>query len=285
VEVITDIASLRARLQHENSIALVPTMGNLHAGHLSLVEIAHKQAGCVVVSIFINRLQFSPNEDFDRYPRTPLDDCRLLEEKGVNIVFMPDEKTLYPVPQEFQLLLPSIADTLEGACRPGFFRGVATVVLKLFNIVQPHVAVFGEKDYQQLQIVRGMVAQLNLPVQIVAGEIVRAENGLALSSRNSYLDADARRQASELSRQLKQVRDSIISGEQNFPLLEQQAAEELSKRGWVVDYVAVRQQDTLLLATASDSKLIILGAAWLGEIRLIDNFLITLPLPISSLRP
>ncbi|WP_300089045.1 pantoate--beta-alanine ligase [uncultured Nitrosomonas sp.] len=285
MEVITDIASLRARLQHENSIAFVPTMGNLHAGHLSLVEIAHKQADCVVVSVFINRLQFSPHEDFDRYPRTPLDDCRLLEEKGVDVVFMPDEKILYPVPQEFQLLLPYMADTLEGACRPGFFRGVATVVLKLFNIVQPHVAVFGEKDYQQLQIIRGMVAQLNLPMQIVAGKIVRAGNGLALSSRNSYLDADACRQAGELSRQLKQIRDSIISGEQNFPLLEQQAAEELSSHGWVVDYVAVRQQDTLLPATTSDSRLVILGAAWLGGVRLIDNFLITLPPSIPSPRP
>lgn len=285
MDIITDIASLRVRLQHENSIALVPTMGNLHAGHLSLVGIARKQASCVVVSIFINRLQFAPHEDFDRYPRTPLDDCRLLEEKGVDVVFMPDEKTLYPVPQEFQLLLPPMTDTLEGACRPGFFRGVATVVLKLLNIVQPHVAVFGEKDYQQLLVIRGMVDQLNLPVQIAAGEIVRAEDGLALSSRNNYLDAAGRRQAGELACQLKQIRDSIVSGERNFPLLEQQAAEELSRHGWVVDYVVVRQQDTLLPATVSDSRLVILGAAWLNQIRLIDNFLLVLPSPLLPLLP
>lgn len=277
MEIITDIASLRARLQHETSIALVPTMGNLHAGHLSLVSIAQKHANCSVVSIFVNRLQFSPHEDFDCYPRTRSDDCRLLEERGVDIVFIPDEKILYPVPQEFQLLLPPMADILEGACRPGFFRGVTTVVLKLFNIVQPHVAVFGEKDYQQLQIVRGMIDQLNLPVEIIAGETVRAEDSLALSSRNNYLDATLRQEAVELARHLKQIRDSIVSGERDFLLLEQLAAEKLCKRGWVVDYVAVCQQHTLLPAAASDSKLVILSAAWLNQTRLIDNFLLTLP--------
>lgn len=277
MEIITDIAPLRARLRHEASVALVPTMGNLHAGHLSLVRIAQKHASCSVVSIFVNRLQFAPHEDFDRYPRTWSDDCQLLEEQGADIVFMPDEKTLYPVPQEFQLLLPPVADTLEGACRPGFFRGVTTVVLKLFNIVQPHIAVFGEKDYQQLQVVRRMVDQLNLPVEIIAGETVRDEDGLALSSRNNYLDAARRQEAGELAHHLKQIRDSIASGERDFPLLEQLAAEKLSKRGWVVDYVAVRQQHTLLPVAASDSSLVILGAAWLNQTRLIDNFLLTLP--------
>lgn len=276
MEIIADIAPLRARLQHETSVALVPTMGNLHAGHLSLVRIAQKHASCSVVSIFVNRLQFAPHEDFDRYPRTWSDDCRLLEEQGVDVVFMPNEQTLYPVPQEFQLLLPPMADTLEGACRPGFFRGVTTVVLKLFNIVQPHVAVFGEKDYQQLQVVRRMVDQLNLPVEIVAGETMRAEDSLALSSRNNYLDAVLRQEASELARHLKQIRDSIASGERNFLLLEQLATEKLSKRGWVVDYIAVRQQHTLLPAAASDSRLVILGAAWLNQTRLIDNFLLAL---------
>lgn len=276
MEIIADIAPLRARLQHETSVALVPTMGNLHAGHLSLVRIAQKHASCSVVSIFVNRLQFAPHEDFDRYPRTWSDDCRLLEEQGVDVVFMPNEQTLYPVPQEFQLLLPPMADTLEGACRPGFFRGVTTVVLKLFNIVQPHVAVFGEKDYQQLQVVRRMVDQLNLPVEIVAGETMRAEDSLALSSRNNYLDAVLRQEASELAHHLKQIRDSIASGERNFLLLEQLATEKLSKRGWVVDYIAVRQQHTLLPAAASDSRLVILGAAWLNQTRLIDNFLLAL---------
>ncbi len=272
MEIITDIASLRVRLQDEASIALVPTMGNLHAGHLSLVRIAQQHAACTVVSIFVNRLQFAPHEDYDRYPRTQENDCRFLEEYGVDIVFIPGEKTLFPVPQEFQLLLPPVADTLEGACRPGFFRGVTTVVLKLFNIVQPQVAIFGEKDYQQLQIIRRMVAQLNLPVEIIAGQTIRAEDGLALSSRNNYLDNIQRQKASELACNLKKIGESIASGERNFPSLEWSAIERLNMHGWKVDYISVRQNRTLLPATACDSGLVILGAAWLDQIRLIDNF-------------
>lgn len=272
MEIITDIASLRARLQDEASIALVPTMGNLHAGHLSLVRIAQQHAGCTVVSIFVNRLQFAPHEDYDRYPRTQENDCRLLEENGVDIVFIPGEKTLFPVPQEFQLLLPPVADTLEGAYRPGFFRGVTTVVLKLFNIVQPQVAIFGEKDYQQLQIIRRMVTQLNLPIEIIAGQTIRAEDGLALSSRNNYLDNIQRQKASELARNLKKIGESIASGERNFSHLEWSAIERLNMQGWKVDYISVRQQCMLLPATACDSDLVILGAAWLDKIRLIDNF-------------
>lgn len=272
MEIITDIASLRARLQDEASIALVPTMGNLHAGHLSLVRIAQQHAGCTVVSIFVNRLQFAPHEDYDRYPRTQENDCRLLEESGVDIVFIPGEKTLFPVPQEFQLLLPPVADTLEGAYRPGFFRGVTTVVLKLFNIVQPQVAIFGEKDYQQLQIIRRMVTQLNLPIEIIAGQTIRAEDGLALSSRNNYLDNIQRQKASELARNLKKIGESIASGERNFSHLEWSAIERLNMQGWKVDYISVRQQCMLLPATACDSDLVILGAAWLDKIRLIDNF-------------
>lgn len=277
MEIITDIALLRARLRQQTAVALVPTMGNLHAGHLSLVQLAQQHACCVVVSIFVNRLQFAPHEDFDRYPRTRENDCRLLEENGVDFVFIPDEKTLYPVMQEFQLLLPSMADKLEGACRPGFFRGVTTVVLKLFNIVQPHVAVFGEKDYQQLQIIRGMVEQLNLPVEIVAGRTIREEDGLALSSRNNYLDESQRQQASGLADSLQQIRKGIISGERDFPRLEWSAIERLNKLGWKADYIAVRQQCTLLPVTACNSDLVILGAAWLDKIRLIDNILLTLP--------
>lgn len=277
MEIITEIAPLRARLQGESSIALVPTMGNLHAGHLSLVQIAQQHAGCTVVSIFINRLQFAPHEDFDRYPRTQVKDCQLLEDIGADIVFLPDESTLYPVPQEFQLLLPSMADTLEGACRPGFFRGVATVVLKLFNIVQPHFAIFGKKDYQQLQIIRKMVNHLNLPVDIVAGETMRAGDGLALSSRNGYLDVAQRREAGQLAVSLEQVRERITAGERDFPLLEQWAAKRLSDRGWKVDYIAVCNRQTLSLASACDTDLVILGAAWLSQTRLIDNFVFTLP--------
>jgi pantoate--beta-alanine ligase len=277
VEIITEIAPLRARLQGESSIALVPTMGNLHAGHLSLVQIAQQHAGCTVVSIFINRLQFAPHEDFDRYPRTQVKDCQLLEDIGADIVFLPDESTLYPVPQEFQLLLPSMADTLEGACRPGFFRGVAIVVLKLFNIVQPHFAIFGKKDYQQLQIIRKMINQLNLPVDIVAGETMRADDGLALSSRNSYLDVAQRREAGQLAVTLEQVRERIMAGERDFSLLEQWAAKRLSDRGWKVDYIAVCDQQMLSPAPVCDTDLVVLGAAWLNQTRLIDNFVFTLP--------
>ncbi|SDY05535.1 pantoate--beta-alanine ligase [Nitrosomonas sp. Nm58] len=271
MEIITDIAALRTRLQREPSIALVPTMGNLHEGHLSLVRIAQQNAGCTVVSIFVNRLQFAPHEDFDRYPRTQANDCQLLQKLGVDIVFLPDEKTLYPVSQEFQLLLPPLADTLEGAFRPGFFRGVAIVVLKLFNIVQPQLALFGKKDYQQLHIVRNMVQQLNLPIDIMTGETVRSEDGLALSSRNSYLSGVERQQASHLFRTLLQIKQAIERGHRDFRSLEESAESDLTSHGWQVDYIALQQRETLLPAHASDTDLVILGAARLGQIRLIDN--------------
>jgi pantoate--beta-alanine ligase len=277
VEIISDIASLRKRLQSETSVAFVPTMGNLHAGHLSLVQLAQQRASCTVVSVFVNRLQFAPHEDYERYPRTQKNDCSLLEEKGVDVLFLPAEETLYPIPQEFQLKLPPIADTLEGACRPGFFHGVTTVVLKLFNIVQPQCAVFGEKDYQQLQIIRRMVDQLNLPIEIMAGQIIREEDGLALSSRNNYLNIEQRKKAVELAESLQEIKANIIAGERNFTQLERLAGRKLHALGWKVDYVAVRQQRTLLPVTVCDSSLIILGAAWLDQVRLIDNCSLTLP--------
>lgn len=271
MDIITDIASLRARLQREPSIALVPTMGNLHEGHLSLIRIAQQNAGCTVVSIFVNRLQFAPHEDFDRYPRTQATDCHLLEKRGVDVVFLPDEKTLYPVPQTFQLLLPAVAETLEGKFRPGFFQGVAIIVLKLFNIVQPHLAVFGKKDYQQLHLVQQMIQQLNLPIDVMAGETVRTHDGLALSSRNSYLSEIERQEASHLYRTLFHVKQKITQGNRDFRLLEESAKWELAKQGWKVDYIALQQRETLLPAQANDTDLIILGAAWLGQTRLIDN--------------
>lgn len=246
-------------------------MGNLHAGHLSLVKIAQQHAHCTVVSIFVNRLQFAPHEDFDRYPRTQGNDCRLLERNGVDIVFIPDERTLYPVSQTFRLQLPPIADMLEGACRPGFFQGVATVVLKLFNIVQPEIAVFGEKDYQQQRIVHEMIEQLNLPISIFIGKTIRADDGLALSSRNNYLDAAQRQEATQLFHHLKQIRDAVCTGERNYRLLEQQAVISLDKRGWKTDYIAICHQNTLLPAEKIDTELVVLGAARLGEVRLIDN--------------
>lgn len=277
MEIITSIGDLRARLQDEASIALVPTMGNLHPGHLSLVQLAQRHAACTVVSIFVNRLQFLPHEDFDRYPRTGEEDCRQLKKMGVNIVFMPDEQTLYPVAQQFRLTLPAMADTLEGAFRPGFFNGVTTVVLKLFNITQPQIAVFGKKDFQQLQLVRQMVEQLNLPIEIIAGDTVRDEDGLAFSSRNQYLSAVERREASRLAATLVRIRDSIASGKRNFDELEQQASQALEAHGWQSDYIAICNQHTLSPAAPDDRNLVILGAARLGQTRLIDNVELDLP--------
>ncbi len=271
MEIITTIAALRARLRSENSIALVPTMGNLHAGHLSLVQLAQQHAVCTVVSIFVNRLQFLPHEDFDHYPRTVAEDCQRLQEAGVDVVFLPEENTLYPVAQEFRLSLPAMADTLEGAFRPGFFNGVTTVVLKLFNIVQPQIAVFGKKDYQQLQLIRQMIEQLNLPIEIIAGDTIRAEDGLALSSRNKYLNPTERREANCLATVLLQSKESIANGARDFGLLQQQALQILTAHGWQPDYIAICNQRTLSPAARDDSQLVILGAARLGQTRLIDN--------------
>lgn len=271
MEIIADVSSLRARLKREPSIAFVPTMGNLHAGHLSLVQTAQQQADCVVTSIFVNRLQFAPSEDFDQYPRTLAEDCKLLEKQGVDVVFAPDEKSIYPVQQEFLLEPPVVANTLEGEFRPGFFRGVMTVVLKLFNIVQPQVAVFGKKDYQQLQLVREMVRQLNLPLEIVAGETVRALDGLALSSRNRYLSEKERAEAARLYRTLSRIKQKIEAGNQNFQELRASTQENLASHGWQVDYIALQQHDTLVPAQANDQKLVVLAAARLGKTRLLDN--------------
>jgi pantoate--beta-alanine ligase len=275
MEIIADIVSLRARLKRESSIAFVPTMGGLHEGHLSLVRLAQQKAGCVAASIFVNRLQFAPTEDFDQYPRALEDDCKLLGDEGVDVVFAPEEKILYPVPQEFMLEPPPVANTLEGEFRPGFFRGVATVVLKLFNVVQPHAAVFGKKDYQQLYIMRELVRQFNLPVEIVAGETVRASDSLALSSRNRYLTDAERVEATRLYRVLSQVKQEIEKGHRDFLGLQEKAKETLLTKGWKVDYIAVRQRDTLLPAKAEDKDMVVLGAARLGKTRLIDNLEIT----------
>lgn len=271
MEIIADIPSLRAHLKRVSSIALVPTMGSLHEGHLSLVRIAQQKADCVVASIFVNRLQFTPEEDFDQYPRVLTDDCQLLENQGVDVVFAPKEKSLYPVPQEFMLEPPPVAHTLEGEFRPGFFRGVATVVLKLLNIVQPRAAVFGKKDYQQLHIMRELVRQLNLPLDIIAGDTVRAPDRLALSSRNCYLSNEERAEAVRLYQSLSQIKQDIEDGNRNFHELEEKTKENLCSYGWEVDYIAVRQRDTLAPAQVGDKDMVMLGAARLGKTRLIDN--------------
>lgn len=271
MEIITDIPALRLCLKRKSAIAFVPTMGNLHEGHLSLVRLAQQKADCVVASIFVNRLQFAPTEDFDQYPRTLADDYKLLENQGVNVVFAPDEKDIYPVPQEFLLEPPLLANELEGEFRPGFFRGVMTAVLKLFNIVQPQVAVFGKKDYQQLQFVREMVRQLNLPLEIIAAETVRAPDGLALSSRNRYLSGEERAEAVRLHQALSNIKQEVEAGNRNFQQSCKNAQENLASNGWRVDYIALRQRDALASAGEGASDLVVLAAAWLGRTRLIDN--------------
>jgi len=249
----------------------VPTMGNLHDGHLALVRRAKERGGPVVASVFVNRLQFAPHEDFDTYPRTLERDCELLRTVGCNLVFAPGEAELYPVPQGFHVQPPAaLADILEGHFRPGFFTGVCTVVLKLLNCVQPRTAVFGKKDYQQLMVIRQMVRQLELPVEIVAGETCRADDGLALSSRNGYLSADERVEAVALSRELKGIAGALRSGRRDFAALEQAAMDALTARGWRPDYVALRRQADLG-APAEGEPLVVLAAARLGATRLIDN--------------
>lgn len=270
MQVVSTIAALRTRLEDEASIAFVPTMGNLHEGHLDLVRIAREQGRCVVVSVFVNPLQFGPNEDFDRYPRTLADDCAKL--RGLaDVVFAPVVDEMYPVNQTVFIEPPPISNELCGAARPGHFRGMATVVLKLLNIVQPQVAVFGKKDYQQLHIIRRMVAELNLPIQVVGGETVRAPDGLALSSRNQYLTESERTEAAFLSQLLQQMRQSILQGERDIERLQRQAVSALVTKGWEVDYVEVRNQSDLQPASAMQREWVILVAAKLGIPRLLDN--------------
>jgi pantoate--beta-alanine ligase len=272
MRLIHTVAELRSALAGAGRTAFVPTMGNLHEGHLSLVRLAREQGGPVVASVFVNRLQFLPHEDFDTYPRTLERDCELLRGAGCDIVFAPSERELYPQPQTFTVQpAPELADILEGAFRPGFFTGVCTVVLKLFNCVQPAVAVFGQKDYQQLMVIRRMVHQLALPVEIVAGATSRASDGLALSSRNGYLSADERAEAPRLAQVLRRTADALAgSGRSAVPALEARAVAELREHGWMPDYLTVRRRADLGTPTDGD-PLVILVAARLGSTRLIDN--------------
>lgn len=271
MDLVADIPILRQRLAAMPDLAFVPTMGNLHQGHLDLVRLARRYAARVAVSIFVNPLQFGPAEDFAAYPRTLEQDRAKLQREGVDLLFAPTPEALYPVPQEVTVQPPPIADELCGAHRPGHFRGVATVVLKLLNIVRPRVALFGKKDYQQLHIVRAMVRQLDVPVEIVAGETRREPDGLALSSRNGYLSPAERAEAPRLYRNLARVARSLTEGVRDFAALEATAAADLQAHGWAVDYVSVRRQATLERALAGDAELVILAAARLGRTRLIDN--------------
>ena len=267
----SSIPDLRAALKNRGRIVFVPTMGNLHDGHLSLMQQARGLGDTVVASIFVNRLQFGPNEDFDKYPRTFADDCEKLRVAGVAHLFAPTEADLYPEPQQYLVDPPDIQNLLEGEFRPGHFRGVATVVLKLFNIVQPQVALLGKKDYQQLMILRNMTRQLALPIEIVGGETVRAEDGLALSSRNAYLTPAERTEAPRLYRVLTRIRDAIRGGDREFARLERDAAAELDRHGWKTDYIAVRRQADLQAPSGGDEALVVLAASRLGQPRLIDN--------------
>jgi len=270
MDVIKTVKDLRQRLQRESQIACVPTMGNIHDGHLSLVRIAREHAPVTVTTIFVNRLQFGQGEDFDKYPRTFEDDCAKLEAEGNTVVFAPDEKQMYPEPQVFYVDLPKIANKLEGRFRPGHFRGMATVVLKLFNCVQPQIAVFGKKDYQQLAIVRHMVDQFALPISIIPAETVRAEDGLALSSRNRFLSPAERKEAIRLRQAILEVKEAVESGDRNFVAMEYAAGELLARHDWKVDYVVVRTRRGLR-PEPHDKELVVLGAAKLGSTRLIDN--------------
>jgi pantoate--beta-alanine ligase len=280
MKIITNIQDLRNHLRGQNRASFVPTMGNLHEGHLSLMRIARMHGDPVVASIFVNRLQFGPSEDFDKYPRTFEEDAAKLEKEGVYILFAPTEKDLYPEPQDYRVDPPKdLGDILEGEFRPGFFKGVCTVVLKLFSCVQPNAAVFGKKDYQQLMIVRRMAQQFALPVEIVGAKTIRAEDGLALSSRNGYLSPEERLEAPKLYEVLNEVKSLVHQNPTlNLSILqeiEQISKDKLLQRNWNPDYISIRLRQNLLPPSAeqlsNNAELVVLAAAKLGKTRLIDN--------------
>ncbi|NMG35823.1 pantoate--beta-alanine ligase [Azoarcus sp. TTM-91] len=272
MQIHTTIESLRAARAKAGKVALVPTMGNLHDGHITLMRQAGSHADSVIASIFVNRLQFGPAEDFDKYPRTLGQDCEKLEAAGVAHLFAPDETVMYPQPQRYHVdPAPAQTSILDGEFRPGHFRGVATVVLKLLNIVQPDVALFGKKDYQQLMVLSNMVREFALPVEVLPGETVRAEDGLALSSRNGYLSAQERAEAPRLYRLLSTLCQAVRGGDHDFLKLETDAMDELARHGWVPDYITVRRRADLQPPVHADDPLVVLAAARLGRTRLIDN--------------
>lgn len=275
MKLIRSIEELRAQLRGQNRTAFVPTMGNLHEGHLSLIRLARQHGDPVVTSIFVNPLQFGPGEDFERYPRTLEADLEKLQKENVYVVFAPTERDLYPQPQEYRVQPPGgLGDMLEGEFRPGFFHGVCTVVMKLLLCAQPRVTVFGKKDYQQLMIVREMCRQFAMPTDVVAGETIRDIDGLALSSRNRFLTPEQRVEAPTLHRLLHSVREDILGGAQDIQRIERRAFSMLVDRGWQPDYLSVRKQVDLRSPTEQDvveRKLVVLAAARLGSTRLIDN--------------
>ncbi len=279
MKIVRTIAELRQHLSAYKHPAFVPTMGNLHEGHLSLLRQAKPLGDVLVASIFVNRLQFLPHEDFDTYPRTWEADCQALQAAGCDVLFAPGEQELYPEPQTYRVQPPAeLADILEGHFRPGFFVGVSTVVMKLFACVQPRVAVFGQKDYQQLMVIRGMVRQFALPIAVLGVATLRAADGLALSSRNNYLTPVERAEAVHLSQSLQQMAQALRAGTLDIAALEQQAMVDLTARGWQPDYLAARRRADLQVPAADEvaalvqnDGLVLLGAARIGSTRLIDN--------------
>jgi pantoate--beta-alanine ligase len=268
MQVVHTVQALRERLKEEKAVTFVPTMGNLHEGHVDLVRRAREQGDCTVASIFVNPLQFGPNEDYEQYPRTLKEDCSKLQGLA-DVVFAPSVNEMYPVSQTVYIELPKIASELCGATRPGHFRGMATVVMKLFNIVRPHAALFGKKDYQQLYLIRQMTEQMNLGIKIIGCETVRAEDGLALSSRNRYLTIEERKEAPFLYQTLQAMKRRISQGERDYAKLEREAEAALASRGWQVDYVSLRSR--LDLMAPYGAELVALAAARLGRARLLDN--------------
>lgn len=290
MQIVNTAQALSQALENQSAIAFVPTMGNLHAGHIQLVELAKSKNACVVVSIFVNPLQFGQNEDLSQYPRTLDDDLEKLRAAGADVVFTPSEQEIYPdfdvetnaTHQNITINLPKLANELCGEVRPGHFSGVATVVLKLFNLVffngaKTKIAIFGKKDFQQLFIIQDMVKALNLPIEIIAGDTKRESDGLAMSSRNGYLTPAQRQEAPRLYRALGLLVDAIKQGRTDFSVLETQTTQFLTQLGWIVDYISIRSAASMQPAASSDRKLVVLGAARQGNTRLIDNIEFTLP--------
>lgn len=274
---IHTVKELRSSLKTQNNIAFVPTMGNLHDGHIALISLAKEHGDFVVASIFVNPLQFGPNEDLANYPRTLEADCKKLTDAGADIVFIPSVQEMYPdfdgehLNQTMTITPPPVATELCGASRPGHFSGIATVVMKLFNLVMPQIAIFGKKDFQQVFVIKELVRQFNLPIQIIAGDTVREASGLAMSSRNGYLTPAQKAEATQLYQCLVDIVHAVKQGNTRFTDLEQAASQTLTQQGWLVDYISVRTASTLKLATNQDNELVVLAAAKLGSTRLIDN--------------
>ena len=268
---------LRLRMEGKR-VALVPTMGNLHDGHMKLVDEAKARADVVVVSIFVNPMQFDRPEDLARYPRTLQEDCEKLNKRKVDLVFAPSVKEIYPNGTETHTYVdvPGLSTMLEGASRPGHFRGVSTIVSKLFNLVQPDIACFGEKDFQQLALIRKMVADMGFDIEIVGVPIMRAKDGLALSSRNGYLTAEQRKIAPDLYKVLSSIADKLQVGERDLDEIITIAGQELNEKGFRADDIQIRDADTLLEVSETSKRAVILVAAWLGDARLIDNKMVEL---------